>query len=131
MEQYCYGWVIDHIGITIANRRYFIDSIKNSDLGLYSACTFTTANWHRLEKLIKWCILFFILDDYHEATSIQSDHNKQFWQTLVQMLNNLTQNKSIDQLIEIQLIDTYYLINFFSFISEIIGQNLSRQLKRF
>lgn len=106
MEQYCYRWVIDHIGISISNRRHFIDSIQNSDLGLYSACTFTTANWHRLEKLIKWCILFFILDDYHEATSIQSDHNKQFWQALIKMLNNLAEKKSIDQLIEIRLIDS-------------------------
>jgi hypothetical protein len=67
MIKYCNQWAIDNSGQMKRFPKY-TNAILNSDLGLFSAVTYPTADWHRIEKLIKWSLIFFICDDYHGIT---------------------------------------------------------------
>ncbi|KAI2809388.1 hypothetical protein BLOT_000537, partial [Blomia tropicalis] len=100
MDSYCCQWAINTSGPMRMNSRY-VSSIRNSDLGFFSAVTFPTANWHRMEKLMKWCMMFFIVDDYHDIVTQQSKDNKQincnyFWQHMIDMLNGLEHNQCLN-----------------------------------
>jgi hypothetical protein len=52
-------WAIDNSGQMKRFPKY-TNAILNSDLGFFSAVTYPTADWHRIEKLIKWSLIFFI-----------------------------------------------------------------------
>lgn len=102
MERYCSQWAINTSGPMRANQRY-INSIRNSDLGFFSAVTFPTANWHRIEKLMKWCLMFFILDDYHDIVTQQSKQSSgqlsqdYFWQHVIEMLDGLASGQCLSK----------------------------------
>lgn len=92
MIRYCYEWAIDNSG-PLRKHQAFVDSIRNSDLGLYSACCFPSANFHRLEKLMKWCTMFFLADDYHDGLSRilsngQIDYGN-FWIPMIDMFDGI------------------------------------------
>lgn len=92
MIRYCYEWAIDNSG-PLRKHQAFVDSIRNSDLGLYSACCFPSANFHRLEKLMKWCTMFFLADDYHDGLSRilsngQIDYGN-FWHQMIDMFDGI------------------------------------------
>lgn len=93
MQRYCAEWAIANSG-PMRHNAQCVEAIRNSDLGIFAAITFPTANWHRLEKLIKWAFMFFIADDYHDIlTNLSADQTKAdvgvsfFWQDLVDMLD--------------------------------------------
>lgn len=101
MERYCSQWAINTSGPMRANEHY-VASIRNSDLGFFSAVTFPTANWHRIEKLMKWCLMFFIVDDYHDIVTQQSKSNDRvsqdyFWQHMVDMLDGLDRKEGLSK----------------------------------
>lgn len=105
MERYCSQWAINTSGPMRFNERY-VAAIRNSDLGFFSAVTFPTANWHRIEKLMKWCLMFFILDDYHDIVTAQSKSAEEageavaqdyFWQHVIDMLDGLDRGQCLSK----------------------------------
>ncbi len=53
MTNYYNQWTIDNSG---QMKRFpeYKNAILNNDLGLFAAVTYPTADWHKIEKLIKW-----------------------------------------------------------------------------
>lgn len=94
MERYCAEWAINNSGPMRNNEKY-CRSIRNADIGIFSAITFPTANWHRMEKLVKWASMFFIADDYHDIVTQMSKQSASadgidcdyFWQHLIEMFD--------------------------------------------
>ena len=93
MDGYCCQWAVNNSGPMRSNKTY-VDSIQRSDLGFFSAVCFPTANWHRIEKLMKWCLMFFIVDDYHDIVTQMNKQDEKvscdyFWQHMIDMLDCL------------------------------------------
>ncbi|UXI18065.1 aldose reductase-like [Sarcoptes scabiei] len=77
-----------------------IESINGSDLGLFSARTFPSAERHRLKNLMKWCFIFFLIDDYHDAlikNKLKDDDrdNNSFWNQIIKMLDSILHHRSL------------------------------------
>lgn len=66
--------------------------IRKSDCGLFAAVVYPTADWHRIEKLMKWSIIFFICDDYHDLCTEQNSEAfrvNHFWHQIREALDCL------------------------------------------
>ncbi|XP_054162236.1 uncharacterized protein LOC128960190 [Oppia nitens] len=89
MDRYCTQWAVDNCGQMGQHNRYR-RAIENSDCGLFAAVTYPGANWHRCEKLMKWSLIFFICDDYHDICIDGNGHQIQcqlFWHELSEALD--------------------------------------------
>ena len=70
--------------------------INKSDCGLFAAVTYPGANWHRCEKLMKWSLIFFICDDYHDILVDSTGHEfkaEPFWHYMIEALNSLLEDQ--------------------------------------
>jgi hypothetical protein len=89
MIKYCNQWAIDN---SEQMKRFpkYRNAILNSDLGLFAAITYLTANRHKIEKLIKWALIFFICYDYYGISLDGSEEFscEPFWDQLNDAMNS-------------------------------------------
>ena len=95
MDRYCTQWAVDNCG-PMAQCSRLKNKIERSDCGLFAAVTYPTANWHRCQTLMKWSIIFFICDDYHDLTSESNGGQlsvKPFWHQIYEVLDGLVEGQ--------------------------------------
>ncbi|CAG2108354.1 unnamed protein product [Medioppia subpectinata] len=101
MDRYCTQWAIDNCGPMREHQKYRTN-IRDSDCGLWAAVVYPSANWHRCQTLMKWSLMFFICDDYHDICVDGSGHPfkvNHFWHQM---------NEALDTLLPITGGDQYY-----------------------
>ena len=96
MDRYCSQWAIDSCGAMGRIDKYR-NAIRKSDCGLFAAVVYPSADWHRIEKLMKWSLIFFICDDYHDMCVEQKSQEfrvKPFWDQIIDALDSLRNTES-------------------------------------